>query len=75
MRASDDAGNSSSACSVTLRDVKCLLLKMTDSGDVVDFLQSFEKVLILQNVDKSLWHQLLPGQLTRKRERCFQPLA
>ena len=52
---SDDAGNSS-AFSATLRDVKCLLPKMTDSGDVVDFLQSFEKVLILQNVDKSLWH-------------------
>jgi len=57
---SDDAGNSS-AFSVTLRDVKCLLPKMTDFGDVVDFLQSFERVLILQNVDKSLWHQLLPG--------------
>ena len=39
-------GNSSTAFSVTLRDVKCLLPKMTDSGDVVDFLQSFEKVLI-----------------------------
>ena len=59
MSTSVDAGNSS-AFSVTLHDVKCLLPKMTDSGDVVDFLQSFEKVLILQNVDKSLWYQLLP---------------
>ena len=41
--ASDDAGNSSSAFYVTLRDVKCLLQKMTDSGDVVDFLQSLRR--------------------------------
>ena len=71
---SDDVGNSS-AFSVTLCDVKCLLPKMTDSGDVVDFLQCYEKVLILQNVDKSLWHQLLPGQLAPKALKVFSALS
>ena len=57
-----------------LKDVKILLPSMTDV-DVLSFFMSFERVLILNEVDRVHWSKLLPSQLTSKALRTFSRLS
>ena len=48
------------SAAMDLKDVKCLLPSMTDV-DVLSFFMSFERVLILNEVDCVHWSKLLRG--------------
>lgn len=55
------------------RDVKGLLPVMSD--DVLSFFMSYERVLILNNIDISLWAQYLTAQLSPKALKTFSRLS
>jgi len=57
-----------------LKEIKSLLPTMQDS-DILSFFMAFERVLESNDVDKSLWAKLLPGQLSAKGMKTFARLT
>ena len=56
------------------RDIKACLPPMQDT-DIVASFRSFESILQLNDVDKSLWHKLLPSQLSVRALRVYSRLS
>jgi len=56
------------------KDIKAILPSMCDV-DVISFFSSFEKILNLHEVDKSLWARLLPSQLSPKALKSYARLS
>ena len=67
---SNDAGVSAP----DLREIKSLLPAMSND-DVLSFFMSYERVMILNDVDKSLWAKYLPAQLSSKAMRTYTRLS
>ena len=64
--------SAANACDV--RDVKALLPTMSD-GDVLSFFMSYERVMLLNDIDKTLWAKYLPAQLTPKALKTYTRLS
>ena len=58
-----------------LREIKALLPLMTDDSDVLTYFMTFERVLEINCVDRSLWARILPAQLSQKALKIFARLS
>jgi len=56
------------------KDIKHLLPKMTDV-DILSFFMAFERVLELNEIDRSHWARLLPSQMSPKALKFFARLS
>jgi len=56
------------------KGIKAILPSMNDV-DIISFFASFERILELNDVDKSLWAKLLPSQLSPKALRVYARLS
>jgi len=73
LQGSSRSGHSAATvCDVS--DVKALLPTMA-SEDVLSFFISYERVMMLNDIDKSLWTKYLPAQLTPKGLKTYMGLS
>jgi hypothetical protein len=72
----EQAGNHDAGVTLTSRDVKGLLPKMSnDETDVVAFFHAFERVLEMNDVGVDDWSKLLAPHLTPKAARVYSRLS
>ena len=71
----NDHGNPSSRHGVTdTRDIKSLLPQLA-SDDVLTFFNLYERVMILNNVDRVTWARFLPPQLSPRALKVYNKLS
>ena len=74
MHISDSTATPRPGSGPDLKEIKSLLPTMQDS-DILSFFMAFERVLESNDVDKTLWAKLLPGQLSAKGMKTFARLT
>ena len=57
-----------------LKEIKAILPNFCDS-DALTFFVSFERILELNEIDRSLWSKLVPGQLSARALKIFSRLS
>ena len=68
------AASSSRSLGGDTREIKGLLPQMTND-EAMAFFQSYERVMILHNVDYMLWARYLPSQMTAKALKIYNRLS
>ena len=66
--------NDAAASAPDLHEIKSLLPAMSND-DVLSFFMSYERVMILNDIDKPLWAKYLPAQLLSKAMRTYTLLS